>query len=445
LWELHQQGTGGIIGDEMGLGKTVQIVSFLSGLYRSVKPTGRHIVVCPASVMQQWVAEFHRWFPEARVILLHQNSTSVKKSALEGKNWAKEIVKRVQKSSPSVLIATYEALRIHETIVMSSSCHWQYVILDEGHKVRNPDAEITLTCKRVPTAHRIILTGSPVQNNLIELWSLFDFVFPGKLGTLPTFQVEFSVPIMIGGYANANPIQVETAYKCAVALRDLIRPYLLRRLKKDVLTQLPAKNEQILFCQLTDTQIEKYQNFLKSEEVHSILDGKRNVLYGVDVLRKICNHPDLLFVHDVANRPEDYGNWERSGKLKVLQRLFKMWKDQGDTKVLFFSQTVQMLEIIEKFVKQQQLSYLRMDGTTPVKERMKLVTEFNTNKNIFVFLLSTKVGGLGLNLTGASKVIIFDPGRIETTFAKSRLESVDGCASAGTCVSYWSEKGCDDF
>lgn len=170
----------------------------------------------------------------------------------------KEVIQKVSEIG-GVLITTYESVRINDELLLR--CPWEYIVMDEGHKVRNPDAEITISCKRFQTPHRLILSGAPIQNNLTELWSLFDFVFPGKLGTLPTFQEEFSVPITIGGYSNASPIQVQTAYKCAVALRDLINPYLLRRMKKDVLTSLPSKSEQVLFCQLTESQRNAYEVF----------------------------------------------------------------------------------------------------------------------------------------------------------------------------------------
>lgn len=172
---------------------------------------------------------------------------------------------------------------------------WHYVILDEGHKIRNPDSQITTTVKLLKTPHRLILSGSPMQNNLKELWSLFDFIFPGKLGTLPVFLAEFGVPITQGGYANASKIQVATAFKCATVLRDTISPYLLRRAKEDVKTHinLPPKNEQVLFCRLTEEQKELYVDYINSGKVMEILNGKQRVFVGLIDLRKICNHPHL--------------------------------------------------------------------------------------------------------------------------------------------------------
>lgn len=224
---------------------------------------------------------------------------------------------------------------------------------------------------------------------------------------MPIFQSQFSVPISIGGYANATNIQVQTAYKCACMLRDLINPYLLRRMKVDVAADLPKKNEQVLFCKLTKPQREAYLQFIHSKEMDAILERRRQVLYGIDIVRKICNHPDLVDLTITEGNP-DYGNPERSGKMVVVRALLKMWKQQHH-RVLLFCQTRQMLDIMETMIRHLDYRYLRMDGTTPVSQRMALVNEYNGNKHIFVFLLTTKVGGLGLNLTGADRVILFDP------------------------------------
>jgi DNA excision repair protein ERCC-6 len=280
---------------------------------------------------------------------------------------------------------------------------WSYCVLDEGHQIRNPDAEITICCKKLKTCHRIVLTGTPIQNNLIELWSLYDFVYPGRLGTLPVFKTQFAVPISIGGYANANNIQVQTAYKCACILRDFISPYLLRRMKIDVAHELPKKNEQVLFCKLTPFQRKQYEMYLKSDDVGNIMNGNMHVLAGIDILRKICNHPDLL-----SNDIDNYGKPERSGKMMVVKSLLKLWKDQNH-RVLLFCQTRQTLSILEIMVRYQGYSYYRMDGNTPIKDRAGLVDRFNQDDSIFVFLLTTKVGGLGINLIGADRVVIFDP------------------------------------
>jgi DNA excision repair protein ERCC-6 len=260
----------------------------------------------------------------------------------------------------------------------------------------------------------------------LELWSLFDFVFPGKLGTLPTFHEAFCVPIQRGGQANASSLQVRVAYKCAVSLRDMINPFLLRRLKRDVLKQLPRREEKILLCPLTNEQRELYKVFLQGKEVRLVQEGKINVLFCIDVLRKICNHPELvlhpfevkegtesvakLFANTLKDSAlsQNKPSFERSGKIAVLQKILPLWRDQGHRTALF-SQTRQMLNILESFLTSEGLTYFRLDGNTPVALRSQLVREFNANNSISVFLLTTRVGGIGLNIIGADRVVIFDP------------------------------------
>ena len=444
----------------MGLGKTIQIIGFLAGLSHSRKLNGPVLIVCPATVMKQWVQECHEWWSPLRVAVLHATGSGMNQyssSASRKYNEAEDYLssdsdhhptstnsRREYKSIPHVkrfvdhivekgkcffidtaydtghvIVTTYEGLRVYRADLLPVK--WSYAVLDEGHKIRNPDADITITAKQLKTHNRIILSGTPIQNNLVELWSLYDFVFPGRLGTLPVFQSEFSIPISLGGYANASVVQVQTAYKCATVLRDLISPYLLRRMKSDVAASLPKKSEQVLFCKLTKYQKREYQKFLASEEVGSILGGKRHALYGIDILRKICNHrmfinlpianaitADLLALKDPTIRLNKYGDPERSGKLKVVQALLSMWKKQ-DHKVLLFCQTRQMQDILESMVRAEGYEYLRMDGSTPIKDRSRLVDLFNETPEIFLFLLTTKVGGLGINLTGANRIILYDP------------------------------------
>ena len=305
-------------------------------------------------------------------------------------------------------------------------------MLDEGHKIRNPDAKVTLAVKQLATPHRLILSGSPMQNNLKELWSLFDFIYPGKLGTLPVFLQQFSGPITVGGYANASTVQVATAFKCATVLRDTISPYLLRRMKEDVKKHinLPEKNEQVLFCRLTDQQRSLYKAYIEGDQTKSILNGQLKVFVGLIALRKICNHPDLFsggpkytegeVEEGERDREYEFGFYKRSGKMVVVHSLLKLWRKQGH-RVLLFSQSQMMLTIIESYVKQH-YKYLRLDGKTPVGSRQKLITEFNEGDH-FVFILTTKVGGLGVNLTGANRVLIFDPDWNPSTDTQARERS----------------------
>lgn len=439
LWELHQQSVGGILGDEMGLGKTIQVISFLAGIHytgRYSKPT---IVVAPATLLKQWVNEFHRWWPAFRVSILHSSGSGMMDIRSESKldeqldlgrmpgsrshagkssKAAKKIVDRVVNEG-HVLITTYSGLQANANILIP--VEWGYAVLDEGHKIRNPNTSITIYCKELRTPHRAILSGTPMQNNLIELWSLFDFVFPMRLGTLVNFRDHFDTPIRQGGYANASNLAVETAFNCAQALKGSISPYLMQRWKSDVASDLPTKSEQVLFCKLTKPQREAYQRFLTSSETEAIMEGKRQALYGIDILRKICNHPDLTG-HKTLSIKEgyNYGAGNKSGKMQVVKALLQLWKDTGH-KTLLFAQHRIMLDILERFIKRMDgVGYRRMDGNTPIKDRQNMVDEFNRDPEIHVFLLTTKVGGLGVNLTGADRVIIYDPDWNPSTDVQAR-------------------------
>ena len=429
LWELYSQRVGGIIGDEMGLGKTIQAISFLAGLHYSKKITKPTIIIAPATVMKQWVNEFHNWWPPFRVSILHTSGSgmmdlgresraenelvlqeygAIRKKPLSKSNKAeKRVVYRFIEEG-HVLVTTYSGLQTYAELLIP--VEWEYAILDEGHKIRNPNTAITIYCKELHTANRIILSGTPMQNNLIELWSLFDFIFPMRLGTLVNFRQQFEIPIKQGGYANASNLQVQTASRCAETLKDTISPYLLQRFKIDVAADLPKKTEQVLFCKLTKLQRDAYEAFLASDDMKSILNGKRQVLFGIDILRKICNHPDLQNHRTLSLEPGyDYGSGDKSGKMVIVRELLDMWKNGGH-KTLLFAQHRIMLDILEKYINSiGGINYRRMDGNTPISTRQDMVDQFNTNPDIHVFLLTTKVGGLGVNLTGADRVIIYDP------------------------------------
>jgi DNA excision repair protein ERCC-6 len=438
LWELYSQQVGGIIGDEMGLGKTIQIISFLAGLHYSGKLTKPVIVVCPATVMKQWVNEFHRWWPPLRVSILHTSGSGMldvsrearyeddlemdtfsrRRTLSKGHKAAKRIVDKVSRDG-HVLVTTYSGLQTYAELLIPTD--WEYAVLDEGHKIRNPNTAITIYCKELRTHNRVILSGTPMQNNLTELWSLFDFVFPMRLGTLVNFRNQFEIPIKQGGYANASNLQVETAMKCAETLKDTISPYLLQRFKVDVAADLPKKSERVLFCKLTKLQRDAYEWFLASEDMKSIMAGKRQALYGVDILRKICNHPDLV-EHKTLSKKTNYayGAGNKSGKMQVVKALLEIWKRNGH-KTLLFAQHRIMLDILETFVQGMEgFRYRRMDGNTSIKDRQDLVDEFNKDPDLHVFLLTTKVGGLGVNLTGADRVIIYDPDWNPSTDVQAR-------------------------
>lgn len=394
------------------------------------------IVVAPATVLRQWVNEFHRWWPPLRVSILHSSGSGMlnigSEDRLENEEtpWdgrptrkhghsraAKVIVDRVVRHG-HVLVTTYAGLQTYGDILIP--VNWGYAVLDEGHKIRNPNTAITVYCKELQTQNRIILSGTPIQNNLTELWSLFDFIYPMRLGTLINFRNQFEIPIRLGGYANATNLQIMTAQKCAETLKDAISPYLLQRVKADVAADLPKKSEQVLFCKLTEPQRQAYELFLRSDEMNAILRRARQSLYGIDILRKVCNHPDLLEPQLKHRDGYNWGNPNKSGKMQVVKALLQTWKRFGH-KALLFSQGTQMLDILERFAQNLGgIQYVRMDGKTPIKQRQTLVDQFNNDPNLNLFLLTTKVGGLGVNLTGADRVIIFDPDWNPSTDVQAR-------------------------
>uniref|UniRef100_A0A914HYC7 DNA repair and recombination protein RAD54-like n=1 Tax=Globodera rostochiensis TaxID=31243 RepID=A0A914HYC7_GLORO len=429
LYELHFQYVGGILADEMGLGKTIQLCVFLRSLSESratskifrYEGLGPSLIVCPATLLHQWVRELNIWFPLCKVAVLHSSGAF---SGSKG-NLIKKI--GLHRGDGSILVTSYSTFILSSKQIMT--VNWHYFILDEGHKIRNPEAKITLALKELRTPHRLILSGSPMQNNFRELWSLIDFIYPGRLGSLKEFMEKFSVPITQGGYANASAVQVRTAFKTACVLRDAISPYLLRRMKKDVqmVLQLPEKSEQILFCDITNEQRRLYLQYIESKTCEDIVTGKQMPFAGLMFLRKLCNHPDLVYGgpnrfgdFDVKGQPDmEFGFYQRSGKMIVLRALLRLWREQCH-KVLLFSQSRQMLSIIESLIISEGYTYLRMDGTTAIGCRQSLVEKFNKDANLFVFLLTTKVGGLGINLTGANRVLIFDPDWNPSTDAQAR-------------------------
>lgn len=439
----------------MGLGKTIQICSFLGSMASSRKLKSV-LIIAPATLLSHWLTELSIWAPGLRRILLHNsgeyNRTPSRALFKRLDSWLNNAradrvnepidERDLEEQDPNLFIGTgYVVLTTYENIRRQAETwiahKWSYVVVDEGQKIRNPDADITITCKRLRTSNRILLSGTPIQNDLRELWSLFDFVFPGRLGTLPVFLAEFADPIKRGGYSNASPMQVQLAYRCALVLRDLINPYLLRRQKKDIeeITRMPGKTENVLFCKLSTRQRRMYEAYLQSDEVKNIIRGSKQCFGPIIMLRKICNHPDLVCGSDQAAyesflrngfvNENDIGDTssdddssiieveeenliERSGKLEILAKILPLWKKQGH-RVLIFSQWKKMLNIIQHFMNLQGYKYERLDGNTNVGSRQNLVDKFNSDDSIFAMLLTTKTGGVGLNLTGANRIVLYDP------------------------------------
>ena len=482
LFNLYQDGLGGILADEMGLGKTAQVCTHFNALtltknviHGSASPA--FLIVCPATVLQHWLKEFYHWAPTIRVGILHNVSKTGKLFGALKTNDILKVLRSIRRSkvAPSLaIVTTYESLRKHKDALMQ--IEWTGICLDEGQKIRNPNADITLTCKLLPSYHRVLLSGTPIQNSLRELWSLFDFVFPGRLGTLSVFEQTFAASIRAGGYANATKLQYEIAVRCATTLQSMVRPYMLRRKKDDLIlvTELPAKTEQVLFCQLSEKQKFIYQEILSSSEVQRVLSFRTSAFRAINTLRKLCNHPVLVYQQgtivwqidkireyehslrtkyrrsnvkpysspadnertnniDVSHPKVDMDmvgiddgddddrlkkllsiegheniSWHDSGKMLVLSKLLPIWKAEKH-KVLIFSQTTTVLHLLQGMMEEMKFSYLRLDGSTDIACRSELIASFNQNPDVFVMLLTTRTGGVGISLTAANRVVLFDP------------------------------------
>ncbi|ELP84513.1 DNA repair and recombination protein RAD26, putative [Entamoeba invadens IP1] len=409
MYELYKQGGGGIVGDEMGLGKTLMVLSFLEGLHstlyakctqsksdvlttRGEMRVGNILIICPLTLISHWVSEAHRFVPFFRVIVLHRALSSSGQDNLE----------LLTQASNCIFVTTYDFVR--NKLNDLNRVTYLYTILDEGHKIKNPKSGISIAIKSLRSENRLILSGSPIQNNLAELWSLFDFVYPGKLGTLPVFKQQFIDPIKFGSYTSASYFQFTAALKCAKALKDTIAPFLLRRLKKDVLPTLPNKTENVVFVKLSLKQRELYLEYINSFSVTKVINGDTNLLVAIDYLRKVCNHPLLLN----KNVEMDHENVMESAKVKVLLSLLDNWRKEKH-KALIFCQTKQMLNILQKVLEYNKYIFLRMDGDVAAGKRSSLIDAFNHDDTINCFILTTRVGGLGINLTGADRVVLFDP------------------------------------
>ncbi|KAL1895318.1 DNA repair protein rhp26 [Ceratocystis pirilliformis] len=447
LCQLHSRLEGGLLCDEMGLGKTVQIIATLVALHYSKKLEGPAIILAPSTLMAQWVQHFHTWWPPLRVSILHSTGSGMLDPEKEEQDTrdsltpkkleaARRIIDNVVDNG-HVLITTYKGLQTYldELAVVS----WGYVALDEGHLIRNRNTEASKACKQLATYNRIVMSGTPIQNNLRELFSLFEFAYPGLLGTdTRSFSQHFEMPIRDGHHRNATNLAIMTAEKCARTLRETVKPYMLRRVKADVADSLPPKSEQVFFCKLTPQQEDIYVKFIESPHIKALFaDGKtlqqKNAVFAaIDTLRKICNHPDLRWgkkhsklgldgvessqvrglrkYEHGGNREDDsdFGNPERSTKMQVLISLLRISKNFGH-KTLVFSQSLPVLDIIEIYLRDEGYAYVRMDGTTNQIERQPMVDRFNQSKELEVFLLTPQTGGVGLNLTGANRVILFDP------------------------------------
>lgn len=385
--EITDLGFGGVLADDMGLGKTLQIIAFLLSQKKS-----KSIVVVPTSVIYNWMDEFEKFAPSIRVGLVH-GSKSKRDRVLRGFKRGigikveEENLKEKSYEKYDVLLTTYGTLKNDEKAYENLS--FDYCIIDEAQNIKNPAAQATLSVKNIKSRCNIALTGTPIENNLMELWSIFDFVMPGYLFTKERFRERF-----ILDESNLSE------------LKSLITPFILRRLKEDVLSELPEKLEKKYLVEMKGKQKQLYsfyvkaiKNELNANKVSEKSEkNKINLFAYLTKLREICLDPSIVV-------PDYKGE---SSKLTVVKEIVKDASESGK-KILLFSQFTSVLQKIEEDFKKEDIYYLYLDGGTSAKERVERVKKFNEDNNIKVFLISLKAGGVGLNLTSASVVIHFDP------------------------------------
>ncbi|UZJ52017.1 hypothetical protein CBS101457_001337 [Exobasidium rhododendri] len=387
---LYQNGINGILADEMGLGKTLQTISFLGWLkfYRDIPRF--HLVVVPKSTLDNWKREFEHWVPGFKIVVL-QGAKEDRQDMIQ---------EQILPQNFDVLLTTYEMCLREKSALKKLS--WEYIIIDEAHRIKNVDSMLSQIVRTFNSRSRLLITGTPLQNNLMELWSLLNFLLPDVFSQSEDFESWFRGK---GDEAQDQVVQ---------QLHKVLRPFLLRRVKADVEKSLLPKKEINVFVGLTDMQRKWYKSILEKDidavnGVGSKKEGKTRLLNIVMQLRKCCNHPYLF---DGAEPGPPYTTDEHlvfnSGKMVILDKLLKSMKAKG-SRVLIFSQMSRVLDILEDYCMFRDYQYCRIDGSSAHEDRISAIDDYNKpGSEKFVFLLTTRAGGLGINLTTADVVVLFD-------------------------------------
>ncbi|XP_048481859.1 ATP-dependent helicase brm isoform X2 [Plutella xylostella] len=411
LVSLFNNNLNGILADEMGLGKTIQTIALVTYLMEKKKVNGPFLIIVPLSTLSNWVLEFEKWAPTVSVV------------SYKGSPQSRRIVQNQMRAAKfNVLLTTYEYVIKDKGVL--AKVHWKYMIIDEGHRMKNHHCKLTQVLNTHYIApHRLLLTGTPLQNKLPELWALLNFLLPSIFKSCSTFEQWFNAPFATTG--EKVELNEEETILIIRRLHKVLRPFLLRRLKKEVESQLPDKVEYIIKCDMSGLQRVLYKHMQSkgvlltdgSEKGNKGKGGAKALMNTIVQLRKLCNHP-FMFQHIEEKFCDHVGSgggvvqgpdlYRASGKFELLDRILPKLNRTGH-RVLMFCQMTQCMTIIEDYLSWRGFQYLRLDGMTKAEDRGELLKKFNDpNSEYFVFLLSTRAGGLGLNLQSADTVIIFD-------------------------------------
>uniref|UniRef100_A0A7N8XDK7 Transcription activator BRG1-like n=1 Tax=Mastacembelus armatus TaxID=205130 RepID=A0A7N8XDK7_9TELE len=411
LVSLYNNNLNGILADEMGLGKTIQTIALITYLMEHKRLNGPYLIIVPLSTLSNWVYEFDKWAPTV-VKVSYKGSPAARRA----------FVPQLRSGKFNVLLTTYEYIIKDKQVL--AKIRWKYMIVDEGHRMKNHHCKLTQVLNTHYLApRRVLLTGTPLQNKLPELWALLNFLLPTIFKSCSTFEQWFNAPFAMTG--EKVDLNEEETILIIRRLHKVLRPFLLRRLKKEVEAQLPEKVEYVIKCDMSSLQRVLYRHMQAkgvlltdgSEKDKKGKGGTKTLMNTIMQLRKICNHPFMFqqieesfsehlgFSGGIVQGPDLY---RASGKFEVLDRILPKLRATNH-KVLLFCQMTSLMTIMEDYFAYRNFKYLRLDGTTKAEDRGMLLKTFNDPESeYFIFLLSTRAGGLGLNLQSADTVVIFD-------------------------------------
>eukprot|EP00189_Rhodosorus_marinus_P000420 CAMPEP_0113964986 /NCGR_PEP_ID=MMETSP0011_2-20120614/7486_1 /TAXON_ID=101924 /ORGANISM="Rhodosorus marinus" /LENGTH=1812 /DNA_ID=CAMNT_0000977433 /DNA_START=209 /DNA_END=5643 /DNA_ORIENTATION=- /assembly_acc=CAM_ASM_000156 len=444
LFFLNRYGLHGALCDDMGLGKTLMTLCVMAGDNHSLRSKGLNkpsLVVCPSTIVGHWNQEALRFFGKSSLqkVVMYLGSPRVR----EG------IRQREDFNQADLVVTSYEALA--SDLEHFRSVRWNYQVLDEGHVIKNPKTRAAKAVRCISASHRLLLSGTPIQNTVLELWAIVDFLMPGFLGSEKSFKETYGKPILASRDAKCTDKQRENGMAAMEALHRQVLPFVLRRLKDDVLSELPPKVIQDYYCDMTPLQMRLYESFSKATLKDGVLapedmdedmgdepeKSKRgnsaghHIFQALQYLKRLCSHPAMVVtpkhnqyesisqelsesgssIRDVKQSPKLMALEQLLGELGIGDEEVLVNKETGSHRVLIFSQVKEMLTLVEEDLfkaRMPRVTYLRMDGSVEPTRRHSIVTRFNADPTIDCLLMTTHVGGLGLNLTAADVVIFLE-------------------------------------